>query len=582
MTQSVGLSERSARPAAPSRWRQACPEPSFLWAAAVIAVVTFLAHFYLFDQFGLYEDDYCMVLPWLHRSWHEVCSYAFQAFIHPAQGRPIYGPAQAMLASLAYRAGGLGLAHLVSYGLLTLLGLLFNRVLCQVTSPRVALLASLVFVLYPADTSRQIIMHQCATLLPMCVCMAAILLYAHGKRAVSYAVAATTLLVYESTYFPFLLAPLFASRQRPLTLRTMAQHAALFFVVSGGVFGIRLFFGESRVQEVSGGLTAILPRVAQALWMGPLASGTLLVQRPLDAFLHGQGGHWLVMLACGGMTGIGLFRLARTGPAGSTAPALLLFGGGVAAWVMSYLLDFRPDYFPPVVSIGRLSAVHEVGAFGCCVALAGVLSALCIPGSRALAEGASVLLVAGLAGFGYEVQVAEYASHWQQQHRFWNELWPLIQDVRPGETVICAFDETLGGIPATQGFTPFGQPVYNYKAFSRFLTLPAPKSNPPMLRGYNPYTVVERVGSTLIIKSPFWDPAAWTKLHGQEVVWIKAGPDHLERYSGDLDLHGYHVVARPMGLPVAKVGLTKFFMQLFEGIGEGRWSSLREAKSYPP
>ena len=45
---------------------------------------------------------------------------------------------------------------------------------------------------------------------------------------------------------------------------------------------------------------------------------------------------------------------------------------GLLAWSISYLLAFRPDYFPPVVSIGRLTAVHTVGAVGGAIFVAAV------------------------------------------------------------------------------------------------------------------------------------------------------------------------------------------------------------------
>lgn len=428
-----------------------------LTVAGAIVMVVFLAHFYLFGQFGVYEDDYFWVVPWLHVSSHKVAAFALDTLIHPFQGRPLYFPAQALLAHFAFRIGGLGLLHLVSFGLLALLGVLVYRVIRQVTTAPTAFLAGVLVVLYPADTSRQIVMHQCVTLLPMCICMCAILLCVRGMVVLSYAVATLTLLIYESTYFPFLLAPLFTLRKGPLNLKSLLKHVALFFAVVVGIFLIRMLLGEPRAQEVSGGASAILPKALRALWIEPLTSGSLLFQRPIDAYLHGELGHWFIIAGSAAGSVFALRRLGKDDGESLGRPhvGLWLIAGGCLAWSMSYLLDFRPDYYPPVVSVGRLSAVHEVGAFGCILTVAGIVSFLegiWKPAGLA-ARIVAMAIVPGLAGFGYEIQLSEYVRNWQQQDEFWRELFPLIQDVAPGDVVLCTFDQDLGGIPATRGFT---------------------------------------------------------------------------------------------------------------------------------
>jgi hypothetical protein len=556
-------------------------------AAAAIVIIAFLAHFYLFDQFGLYEDDYLMVFPWLHVSWHKVAGYALDSLVHPMQGRPIYFPLQALLAYFAFRIGGLGLTHLVSFGLLALLGSFVYRVLRQVTSPRIAFLASLIFVLYPADTSRQIIMHQCATLLPMCICMYAILLYARGRQLTSYVVAALTLLIYESTYFPFLLAPLFTLRKRPLALSSALRHVGLFFAVAGGMFLIRIFLGESRTQEVSGSFFTGFPKLLMALCIGPLSSGFLLLQRPIDAYMHGQPGHWFIMIVSAAVTAFCFGRLSKYDLKDNVSFSVWpwLIASGCLAWTMSYLLDFRPDYFPPVVSIGRLSAVHEVGAFGCAVAFAGVFSSLDQAWKQPLrraAHFATVAIAAGLCGFGYEIQLSEYVASWHQQREFWRELVPLIQDITPGEVVVCAFDKELEDISAPRGLSQLNQAMYNYFAFPRFLTLPARQTRPPTLHSYFSYTRVEVIDGILTIKSPFFDQKFWAKVPGGEVIFIKVGKARIERISGEINLQGYRVFAKPPNGPFGKVEFTKLFHELFEGASEIKWWSLRNASSHPP
>jgi len=367
--------------------------------------------------------------------------------------------------------------------------------------------------------------------------------------------------------------------------KSLLRHVVLFFAVAGGIFLVRVLLGESRAQEVSGGLSAILPKVLRALWIGPLTSGWLLFQRPIDAYLHAQLGHWVVMAASAAVSVFALLRLGKYDGERLGRPRvwLWLMAGGCLAWSMSYLLHFRPDYYPPVVSVGRLSSEHEVGAFGCVLTVAGVLSLLDEAWNPAClaARIAALAILGGLAGFGYEIQLSEYVRNWQQQDEFWRELAPLIQDAAPGDVVLCAFDQELGGIPATRGFTQFGQTFYNYTAFGRFLTLPAEKTRPPTLHGYSIYTPVEVIDGTLTVKSPFWDSKNWAKVSDGKVIYIKAGKAHLERVSGEIDLQGHRVFAKRPGTPSGEVAFTGFFHQLFDGASETRWWSLRNAPSYP-
>ena len=107
-----------------------------------------------------------------------------------------------------------------------------------------------------------------------------------------------------------------------------------------------------------------------------------MVARPIDALMHSRA-EGVIMAAVVGLTAFFVLRAFRnngrssdsvTGGIGASGvlsrdsarrrAALLILCAGVFAWVIAYVLDFRPDYYPPGVTIGRLSAMHGIAGFG--------------------------------------------------------------------------------------------------------------------------------------------------------------------------------------------------------------------------
>ena len=62
---------------------------------------------------------------------------------------------------------------------------------------------------------------------------------------------------------------------------------------------------------------------------------------------------------------------------------LLCALGALLAWNASYLLAFRSDYYQPVMTIGRLSAIHDHGA-GDILEVVGGKDVLLLPFTRAV------------------------------------------------------------------------------------------------------------------------------------------------------------------------------------------------------
>jgi hypothetical protein len=150
---------------------------SSLIAWAAIGVILFLSHFLLVAEFGLYEDDYFYILPRITENFQQFTTFFLSALTHSAQSRPLFDTFQGALAYFGYHAGGLVFCHLISFVFLWVSAVLLYQVLLRKLSRRAAFLGALLLVLFPLDTSRQILMHQMATVIPTTVLLCAFHLY---------------------------------------------------------------------------------------------------------------------------------------------------------------------------------------------------------------------------------------------------------------------------------------------------------------------------------------------------------------------------------------------------------------------
>jgi hypothetical protein len=575
------------------------------WAA--MGVILFLSHFLLVTGFGLYEDDYFYILPRLTENFEQFRTFFLNALTHPPQGRPFCTCLQGALAYFGYHAGGLAFCHLISFVFLWLSAGLLYQLLLRKLSKRASFLGALLLVLFPLDTSRQILMHQMATVIPITVLLCAFHLYTSHRFILSYLVAATLLLTYESIYLPFIVAPFFLEDQLSKLVKRLIVHAITFGAIVGIVFGARAFMGEQRAVETSSHLSEEIPKIVWSCVANPALGVWAIVTRPIDALMHSRSEGVIVAVLTGLTTffvlrafrnngkssdsvagGVGVLGASGVLPRDSARrrTAWLIFCAGVIAWVIAYVLDFRPDYYPPGVTIGRLSAIHGIAGFGVALVFAAIVWFWADPlrqPYKIVFEIASSLFIGGLAAFGFHIQATEYVASWQQQRDFWLGLVPLIQDARADDKVVLQIEYRRHGlIPYTQGFTADEMTVYPNLAFPYFVDFTADPKRPPTFHGYADYTKVTEENGEIIIHSPWFSPARFAHVRGNNLLFLRAQDGMIRRVTGEVNLGGHTLFARPTA-PVtgSSVKMSGLFWTLFEPNSSTSWFTLRSAKSYP-
>jgi hypothetical protein len=162
-------------------------------------------------------------------------------------------------------------------------------------------------------------------------------------------------------------------------------------------------------------------------------------------------------------------------------------------------------------------------------------------------------------------------------------LVPLIQDARPDDKIVLQIEYRRHGlIPYTQGFTADEMTVYPNLAFPYFVDFTADPKRPPTFHGYADYTKVTEENGELIIHSPWFSPARFAHVRGDNLLLLRAQDGMIRRVTGEVNLGGHTLFARPTA-PVtgSSVKMSGLFWTLFEPDSSTSWFTLRSAKSYP-
>jgi len=156
----------------------------------LLALVIWLARFARSGEFGLYEDDYTLVSTGMAASAGEVAEFEWQLFSQfGGQGRPLQHGLVFLLSFAAGRLGGLRTAYLLAYGFIFAASALFYALARRLHLPGWALLCSLSFAAFPADTTQAFLFHAFGLYQSIIWLCLAFLAYLSGRRWLSHGLA---------------------------------------------------------------------------------------------------------------------------------------------------------------------------------------------------------------------------------------------------------------------------------------------------------------------------------------------------------------------------------------------------------
>jgi hypothetical protein len=564
-------------------------------AVFVIFLVTFAAHFVFFPLFGLYEDDYLYTLPTMNFSWHDFRQTLLYDWLYPVQARPLNHFLRHIFFFFTVRHGHLGPGFLLSWVLVSANGVTLYSLIRRILPYASALIGALAFVLFPLDTSRQILMHQTDLLVPIFLLLICLHLYLSGRYWMAYTLIGISLLDLESLFPMFLAAPILAAGlTRALwksTFRKLAIHAVIMGVLFGMLVIVRMLLGEGRALSVASNPIDTALRMLRLATEGPWHGLEALVLRPIDGVIHCSPTLLPYLLVTIAVTAWGLSNTGSTKPADTTSAtpperraAFFVFIAGIVAWSLSYVLWIPDDYFPPVVGIGRLSGEHSAAAIGAGLVSAG-LAAWVFSYSHAPKRILTILFscyFGALVAFGVQIQLAEYVSYWEGTKRFWTDLLNQIRDIQEGDVVIVEQSSDPRAMPVTKGFGEFAEESYFPEALPLFVDFPKTWESRPRVYGLWKGCATDVLGESIKIHTPIWAPNFWPIIHSGNFIYFRVVDGRLERVAESVTIEGKNLLPKaPLNAYLPPLPLSKSYQNLVSPPNDESWFTLRDARNYP-
>lgn len=519
---------------------------TFALAALALTATAFLAHFLHFRHFGLYEDDYWSIANTYNCSFHQLGVIAHYDFRYWPTGRPLNHLLPSVLSVVGYRLGGLPAMYLIAAAWLSLNGILVYSIARRFLSMRAALVAGIAYLVFPADTTKELLIHVSHIQGAMTFLLLGLLLWLSGgwKQVLSYPVAALSLLSYETAFIGFLLAPLLVHASKPeRRWRRWLVHGITCGAILFAIAIIRVKTGDSRSVAVLDEPLMDAWRSLSSMVLGPLTDLWAYVHAGYTGMAHVSGVaalSWLGIL----LPVIVYWRAARratdTGETTGTALGPLATACAIT-WAASYALTLVN--YPPTQVIGRLTSTHI--AAGWPVAL------LCGCGCEALMrhrQKLTALWVAALAGalmllLAYTQYVQrQYMHAWSHEKAFWRQVLALCPDVDAHTSII------VTGLPYIQQHPYILVNSWaDYHACVHLFGLTSDNSGPKFanLGAMGPQISFKREGDRVLWTPEFWSNT-FLPIDPADLILLKSDGGHLTRVRSAKTSVGVLVSTRPI------------------------------------
>ena len=168
-----------------------------------IAIILWVAHYFLFRSLGLYEDDYAFISQPFGWSLSDLLGYLKVVATLP-QGRPLGFFLPHALAFVAGKLGGLSVVYIVAYAIQTTNAFLFYFLLRRIGLRATAAIGALAFGLFPADTTHILLVHTLGLHSSLTFLLLASHFYVSGNRTLAHLFSLMSLITYESRLHGFL------------------------------------------------------------------------------------------------------------------------------------------------------------------------------------------------------------------------------------------------------------------------------------------------------------------------------------------------------------------------------------------
>ena len=327
-------------------------------------IATYLSFFYQFNEFGLYEDDFASAHLY-GNNLKEKFQLTKEIFTKFPMGRPITFFSLKVLTSIIFEFFGIKGLYLFCCLILSINAHLIYLILIRCGLDNIcSILGALLFIFFPSDTLKMLIVRGFAVHLSILICLLATLLYLNNKKLTSYILFFVSLLTYENGIFIFLFAS--ALKHKSLSIKNNFKHVLYVALTIILVILIRKYIGSgSRVQQfinlydISNYIKFIYATVG-----GFIFSIKNFYEKLFLIFTNFKSWMYLPLVFFIISTIFIYVKYTNSQFKIEYTSALTLSLVGIFSWITGYLIMAGHRYDSIFVSYGRITSVHSASAFG--------------------------------------------------------------------------------------------------------------------------------------------------------------------------------------------------------------------------
>jgi hypothetical protein len=427
----------------------------------LLLAVNILGNFSGFLHFGIYEDDYWYVVNPVNFSTRELLSFLGDNItnIEAGQGRLIGMNLPLLIIHFLYKIGGLYALYIAGLLLISLNAYLLFGLLRKNYGTLLGIMAAIIFVVFPADTTKPFLTHIYQLQLSLLFVLIGFYFLSKKRFLLSYIIAFCSLLTYENAFLPFFFAPflVFSRWDRKIYLQGL-RHLLICGAMIIAIFVFRKFSGEERVAELT--MTDFIKKTIASSLIGPATVFISFINAPLQSLVFIKEtlitillsaivifvSFWLFFSKYGFSAQTEAYRInlkslkANVEIGKELHQFLQLFLVSALMLAVAYLFSYT--HYPPTVLKGRMTSVHFGASIGGAVFVANLLYRLIYLLRQRKTIGFLLvsIFLSLLAGYNFHVQT-DYKNAWHNQQSFWSGISKICPDASDNMLILIPRNE---------------------------------------------------------------------------------------------------------------------------------------------
>lgn len=420
----------------------------------LILLINWAANFSLFNQFGLYVDDYYRIPRMMESAGGNFHEQLRMIFTGDLNYRPLHYWLINGLSLVGYYLGDLPGIYLVGYIISTLNALLCFIILRRILNdPFFALAGAIFFCLYPIVTTKIWITSLLGIQPAMTFLLFAFLFYIYDRRVLSFAMIIPTLFLYESFFPIFLTAPFLKMNLNRNFIKEFSKHVLILSVLFICFVALKISFSDPRVAELD--FYSAVYASLKNMVAGPIVNLKKNISIPIKLLLHFPAHLILFLLVIfAGLCSIMIFLsrsiVGNQIKAGHTtfennriqtdSGAYKRLTTALVAGVLMLMLGYPMTFWAEVRHFnGIASRIHSAAQIGLTLLIAALLAYLVYLFNGFRKKNIAVALMAAVFSLLtiYDIEIQkEYCNSWDYQRKFFTSVLEKCPDLEENTLIL--------------------------------------------------------------------------------------------------------------------------------------------------